>query len=155
MNIKEIKEIIELMKENHLSEFEMERDGLRLSLKRGRLGEPEIDSIAQAPLAVAPAGSAAAHVQSLPTAAVETLPDNVTTIESPIVGTFYASPSPDAASYIVVGQEVEPNDVVCIIEAMKVMNEIKAEVRGRIKEILVKNGEAVEYGHPLFLVEKR
>lgn len=154
MNVKEIKEIIELMKENHLSEFEMERDGLRLSLKRGRLGESEVVGISPAAVAVAPAGSAAAHIQTPPAAAGGALPDNLMTIESPIVGTFYSAPSPDAAPYVVVGQEVNPNDVVCIIEAMKVMNEIKAEMKGRIKEILVKNGEAVEYGHPLFLLEK-
>lgn len=156
MNIKEVKEIIELMKENNLTEFEMERDGLRISLRRGHPGQgQDLVTVAQTPIAVAPAVTvAAAAGKTEEGQGEESQPDNIVKIESPIVGTFYSSPSPDAAAYVFVGQEIEPNDVVCIVEAMKVMNEIKAEVRGKVKEILVKNGEPIEYGQPLFVVEK-
>lgn len=142
MNIKEIKEVIELMKENNLREFEMERDGLRISLKRGLKGEPEMVTQPQQIIA------------EKPVVLQKVVPDNITQIISPMVGTFYSASAPDAAPYVVVGQEVDPDKVVCIIEAMKVMNEIKAEVKGRIKEILVKNGEPIEFGQPLFVVEK-
>lgn len=143
MNIKEIKEIIELMKENNIDEFVMERDGLKIALKRGRGGEilPTIEtppSVEKTPVAVPK----------------ETIPENIAHIVSPMVGTFYAAPSPDSPPHVVAGDEVSENDVVCIIEAMKVMNEIKADVKGRVKEILVKNGEPVEFGQPLFVVEK-
>lgn len=144
MNIKEIKEIIELMKENNLREFEMERDGLRISLKRGLAGETEVITTA----------AAQPKTAVIEETAPEHVTENITQITSPMVGTFYAASAPDAATYVVAGQEVDPNDVVCIIEAMKVMNEIKAEVKGRIKEILVKNGEPVEFGQPMFVVEK-
>jgi len=152
MNIKEIKEIIELMKENGIVEFELERDGLRISLKRGRVGKvvQEVVTTNEIP----GAEKVILPTESKPKQEEIKRPENVVEIVSPMVGTFYAAPAPDAAPYVIVGQEVKPEDVVCIIEAMKVMNEIKAEVHGRIKEILVKNGEPVEYGQPLFLVEK-
>lgn len=151
MNIKEIREIIELMNENNLREFELERDGQRISLKRGPSGQAEIVSIPQMSQVVVPHNSGLSEVKEKQ---AEKIPENVVYLESPMVGTFYAAPAPDAASFAVVGQAVAPNDVVCIIEAMKVMNEIKAEVAGVIKEILVKNGEPVEFGQPLFVVEK-
>ena len=148
MNIKEIKEIIELMKENNLREFEMERDGLRISLKRGLKGEPEIVTVTQPQQIVAEKSVVPQEIVPPPEE------DNITQIVSPMVGTFYSASAPDVAPYVVLGQEVDPDNVVCIIEAMKVMNEIKAEVKGRIKEILVKSGEPVEFGQVLFVVEK-
>lgn len=145
MNIKEIKEIIELMNENNIDEFEMERDGLKIALRRrgGIIQPPIVQQVPQPQ-------TTEVKVEPKPEPAKE----NITHIVSPMVGTFYAAPSPDSPPYVVVGDEVKENSIVCIIEAMKVMNEIKAETKGRIKEILVKNGEPVEYGQPLFVVEK-
>lgn len=147
MNIKEIKEIIELMKENNIDEFEMERDGLKIALKRSREGIIQPTIIHQMP-------QPAAVSEAKPEVKPEPVKENITHIVSPMVGTFYAAPSPDSPPYVDVGDEVKENDVVCIIEAMKVMNEIKAETKGCIKEILVKNGEPVEFGQPLFVVER-
>lgn len=144
MNIKEIKEIIELMKENNIDEFEMERDGLKIALKRGRTGQIQPAITDNQP-------SVEKTAVSVPKEAVI---ENVAHIVSPMVGTFYAAPSPDSPPYVVADNEVLENDVVCIIEAMKVMNEIKSDIKGRIKEILVKNGEPVEFGQPLFVVER-
>lgn len=148
MNTKEIKEIIELMKENNIEEFQMERDGLKIVLKRS-LGGVVKQVMPQDVQIVQPAEGKTAHP-----AKEELIKENIAQITSPMVGTFYSAPSPDSPPYVVTGTEVKENGVVCIIEAMKVMNEIKAEMHGRIKEILVKNGEAVEFGQPLFVVEK-
>jgi len=161
MDIKEIKKIIELMKENELSEFELAEEGFRITVRRpyGSAMPPMImgqapaafypPAVAQAPLAPAPAGGAAAPSEK------EALPSNLVEIKSPMVGTFYRAASPEAPSYASVGGEVDADSVVCIIEAMKVMNEIKAEVKGTIRKILVENATAVEYGQPLFLVEPK
>ena len=153
MEIQTIKEIVGLMKDNDLSEFEMEAEGLRLSIKRGRAEEPRV---VVAPMAAAP--SAASAVPSAaapaPSAAASVQEESAgTPIKSPIVGTFYRSSSPDTEPFVTVGQAVEPDTVVCIIEAMKVMNEIKAETRGVVKRILVDNATAVQYGQTLMLVE--
>lgn len=148
MNIKEIKEIIELMKENNIDEFEMERDGLKIALKRGRTGEIQQTITQEKPPAVV------AKEKEKETRPAELQKENIAHIVSPMVGTFYSAPSPDSPPYVVLGDEIKPGDVVCIIEAMKVMNEIKAEVRGRVKEILAKNSEPVEFDQPLFVVEK-
>ncbi len=152
MDIKEIKRILELMKENELAEFELEDQGFRLALK-SRGSVPPNYVIAPpagvAPVAAAPAPAAAA--EAAPAAKAED--GGWIDITSPIVGTFYRSPSPDAEPFASVGQEVEEDTVVCIIEAMKVMNEIKAEVSGVIRKICVENATPVQYGQPLFLVE--
>lgn len=149
MNIKEIKEVIELMKENNINEFEMERDGLKIALKRGKTVDTQetlIDQKIQVPVIM--------KEELKSSSASEPPKENITHIVSPMVGTFYAASSPDAQSYVLVGDEVKENTVVCIVEAMKVMNEIKAETRGRVKEILIKNGESVEFGQPMFVIEK-
>ena len=145
MELEQIKAIIEMMKENELTEFSMESEGLKIRLKRGPEGVLQTVTVATAPVAAA-ATVAAAIEAKVPAA-------DVKHITSPMVGTFYRSPSPDAASYIEVGQTVEEETVVCIIEAMKVMNEIKAEASGRIVKIMAENGSAVEFGQPLFLIE--
>jgi len=162
MDIKEIKKIIELMKENELSEFELAEEGFRITVRRPYgsampqmiMGQaPAVfypPAVAQAPLAAAPAGAAASSA-----AEKEALPSNLVEIKSPMVGTFYRAASPEAPPYSSVGGDVEPDSVVCIIEAMKVMNEIKSEVKGTIRKILVENATAVEYGQPLFLVEPK
>ena len=167
MDLKEIKLIIELMTKNGLSEFEVEQGDFKLRVKRGPGGEwstsatpvpgPQVvhhhgpvGGFAQAPVAPTPIAAAPAPVTApaAPIAAASSHP----AIVSPMVGTFYLSPSPDSPPYITVGQEVQEDTVVCIIEAMKVMNEIKAETRGVIVEVLAQNGKPVEFGKPLFAV---
>ena len=147
MDIKDIKRIIELMKENELSEFELAEEGFRISLRRKGLGsEPQV-VMAQMPM------QAAAPVAAAPVAPA--VPSNLIEIKSPMVGTFYRSSSPETEPFMSLGKEVDQESVVCIIEAMKVMNEIKAEVKGTIRKILVENATPVEFGQPLFLVEPK
>ncbi len=149
MEIKEIKRIVEMMKNNDLTEFAMKDEDFELTLKRG--GEQQL-VVAAAPLAAAPVALAAAPVAAVP---AEDEDDGLIEIPSPIVGTFYRKPAPDADNFAGVGTEVSEDTVVCIIEAMKVMNEIKAEVTGVIKKVLVDDATPVQYGQPLFLVEPR
>ncbi|MBQ9770357.1 MAG: acetyl-CoA carboxylase biotin carboxyl carrier protein [Lentisphaeria bacterium] len=154
MKIEEIKTIIKLMSENDLTEFKIEAEDMHLCLKRGgQLPGSQIIIPAAAPVpAAAPAAPAApAAAPAAPAAAAA--PANRTTVDAPIVGTFYRSPSPDAPAFVKVGDTVSADTTVCIIEAMKVMNEIKAEKSGVIKEILVENGQPVEYGQPIFVLE--
>jgi acetyl-CoA carboxylase biotin carboxyl carrier protein len=148
LDLKDIKELIALMRKNDLSEFEMEKDGFKIKLKKGF--EPVVT---QAPVAIAPAAVAAVAAMTpsqVPAAEVPKEASNLREIVSPMVGTFYASPAPDAAAFVQVGAEITEDSVVCIIEAMKVMNEIKAEVRGTVVEVLVENGKPVQFGQPLF-----
>ncbi len=149
MNLKEIKEMIQLMNENGLSEFEMEKDGLKIRLRKGGSGMIESHVISSEPAIRHSAPAPRAHEAP----ARETVAANKQTIKSPMVGTYYFAPAPDAAPFIQVGNQVEPGQVICIIEAMKLMNEIKCEVRGKIAEILVHNGDPVEFGQPLFVIE--
>jgi acetyl-CoA carboxylase biotin carboxyl carrier protein len=152
MNLDEIKRILQLMEENKLVEFEYEDDGRRVKLRRAEDRAPAPMPIAMpAMTAAAPAAPAAAPAAE----AAQARPANWVEFKSPLVGTFYRSPKPDADVFCNVNDEVGPEKVLCIIEAMKVMNEIKAEMSGVIKEILVKNGQAVEFGEPLFLIEKK
>lgn len=151
MEIKEIKRIVELMKDNDLTEFSIKDDNFELAMKRGS-GEPQV-VYATAPVAAPVAGTAPV---ATPAAAVPVDEDDgLVEIPSPIVGTFYRKPAPDADVFAQVGTEVTEDSVVCIIEAMKVMNEIKAEVRGVIRKVLVDDATPVQYGQPLFLVEPK
>jgi acetyl-CoA carboxylase biotin carboxyl carrier protein len=152
-----LKSLIKLMTDNGLNELELEEDGKRIHLRRGDGGHA-----AHAPAIVhspAPAFSMPHVAASAPSAATgggakgEALPPGVKVIKSPMVGTFYRSPSPDAASFVEAGDKVQEDTVLCIIEAMKVMNEIKAEMKGEIVKCLAANGEAVEYGEPLFHIK--
>ena len=154
MNLKEIKEIIALMNENNLGEIEIEREGLKLKLKKtvleAQLQSPvhySVESI-PAPKAIIPSAVPLASAAS-----GETSSKTTKEIKSPMVGTFYRSPSPEAAAFVEVGQTVEVGQVVCIVEAMKLMNEIKSEVRGKMVEVAVSNAEPVEFGQTLFVVE--
>ena len=158
MELKDIKAIIDLMKKNSISEFELERQEFKIKLKRGAFG-PAVDELPSPvyhisptvlPSAAPSAGSAAIAAPTAP----QTIPaaTNEIEIKSPMIGTFYRSPSPEAGSYVEIGSEVSPDSVVCIIEAMKVMNEIKAEVKGVITQILVDNAKPVEFGQPMFKV---
>jgi acetyl-CoA carboxylase biotin carboxyl carrier protein len=152
MNLKEIKEIIALMNENNLNEIEIERDGLKLKLKKSAEGV-----VMAAPTHYAveslPAPKAATPVASSSSSGIADASKNNKDIKSPMVGTFYRSPSPEAESFVEVGQTVEVGQVVCIVEAMKLMNEIKSEVRGKITEVTVQNAEPVEFGQTLFVVD--
>jgi acetyl-CoA carboxylase biotin carboxyl carrier protein len=150
VDLKDIKAIIDLMKKNSISEFEMEKEDFKIKLKRGGLGSSVVEDVipaVYAPLAGAPAipGPLSAPVSGTP-------PSSEIEIKSPMIGTFYRAPSPESAPYVDVGTEVGPETVVCIIEAMKVMNEIKSEVRGVITQILVENAKPVEFGQAIFKV---
>ena len=150
MDLKDIKAIIDLMRKNSVSEFELEKQDFKIRLKRGTNGggggatSEESPSVAyqQMPVAALPPQN------SVPPVAAP--PSNELEIKSPMIGTFYRSPSPESAAYIEVGAEVNPDTVVCIIEAMKVMNEIKAEAKGTITQVIVENAKPVEFGQPLF-----
>lgn len=148
-----IRKLIELMKEHDLSEIDLRQSQQRIRLCRGPQGQPIMMSAPPAPAVSAPAAPAPAAALSA-AAASEDGP-HIAIIRSPMVGTFYTRPNPNAKNFVEVGSEVAPDAVVCIIEAMKVFNEIPAEVRGKIVSILVKNEEAVDHGKPLFKVDTR
>ncbi len=160
MDFRDIKRIVELMDQHGLSVFKLEQDDTKLELKKG--GDLDVKAIksflASAPQAsyapaYVPAVAPAESGSSASAPAEAGLPANVKEIVSPMVGTFYAASSPDAQPFVKVGTKVSADSTVCIIEAMKVMNEIKAEIAGEIVEILVENGTAVQYGEPLFRVK--
>ena len=149
MNLKEIKEMINLMNENDLVELEIEKDGMRIRLRKMASGTTEVftgpitteqDRISKE--------TAARTAEENEKATVKTLE-----IKTPMVGTFYRAPSPEAPPYVEVNQIVEPGQVICVIEAMKLMNEIKSEIKGKVLEVLVDNAEPVEFGQPLFIFE--
>jgi acetyl-CoA carboxylase biotin carboxyl carrier protein len=149
VELKDIKAIIDLMKKNSITEFELEEKDSKLRLKRGLNGSPQPVQVDESiPMMPAPVILAAPAV--LPVAAP--VATGEIDIKSPMIGTLYRAPSPEASSYIEVGSEVNADSVVCIIEAMKVMNEIKAEVKGIVTQILIENGKPVEFGQPLFKV---
>lgn len=151
MEIKDIKRIVELMKANDLTEFAIKDEDFELAMKRGG-DEPQV--VYAAP-AAAPAAAVAPAATAVVAATTTDEDEGLIEIPSPIVGTFYSKPAPDADSFASVGMEVSEDTVVCIVEAMKVMNEIKAEVRGVIKKILVDDASPVQYGQSLFLVEPK
>ncbi len=151
MNIKEIKEMINLMNENGLVELEVEKEDMRIRLKKTASGiegfnAPVLLERQSIPPAASQRQAAAEQTPAQPS--VKTVE-----IKSPMVGTFYRAPSPESPAYVEVGQTIEPGQVICIVEAMKLMNEIKSEIRGKILEILVDNAEPVEFGQPIFLIE--
>ena len=151
MDLKDIKAIIDLMRKNSVTEFELEKQDFKIRLKRGANGGGSVASYEDPPaiaMAQPSAGIPAAITPSQPPVPVS----NELEIKSPMIGTFYRAPSPEAASYVEVGVEVNPDTVVCIIEAMKVMNEIKAETRGVITQVLLDNARPVEFGQPLFKI---
>jgi acetyl-CoA carboxylase biotin carboxyl carrier protein len=153
VDLKDIKAIIDLMKKNSIAEFELERQDFKIRLKRGlgaggSVGGEDAITLPPAPVPVAlPLAAPAAAPPAVPNGVSSDQP-----ITSPMIGTFYRAPSPESGPYVEVGTEVNPETVVCIIEAMKVMNEIKAEVRGVITQVMVENAKPVEFGQPLFKV---
>jgi acetyl-CoA carboxylase biotin carboxyl carrier protein len=163
MDLKEIKAVIDLMTKNGLTEFELEKGDVKLRVKRGPSGEWSTSTIpTQAAstqmlpqMVVAPAAPTLAPAPAAAPAAAASAEAGLGQIVSPMVGTFYRSPSPDSPPYIEPGQDVTEETVVCIIEAMKVMNEIKAETSGVIVEVLAQNGKPVDFGKPLFSVRPK
>ncbi len=149
MEIKEIKHLIKLMVDNDLTELNVADGDKKVLLKRGPGDVPYIASPAPAPVAAQPAAASSA-TEAAPVAKAPA--ENLLEIKSPMVGTFYAAPSPDSAPYLQVGTTVNSDTVACIVEAMKVMNEIKAECAGTVAEICVKNAQPVEFGQVLFRV---
>lgn len=148
-DLQKIEELLKVMKANDLVEVELKHGNDKILLKRF---QPQQPVIAQVPFASQhPVASSGAGVSE--SAAQAALNAGLVDITSPIVGTYYATPSPDSDPYVEIGSRVEPNTVVCIVEAMKVMNEIKAEIIGTIAQVLVKSGQAVEYGQVLFRVK--
>jgi acetyl-CoA carboxylase biotin carboxyl carrier protein len=150
VDLKDIKAIIDLMKKNSITEFELERQDSKIRLKRGLNGGASAMPSEDAPPMVSTLAPPAISAPLTPTAISSAVGE--IEIKSPMIGTFYRAPSPEASSYIEVGSEVNLETAVCIIEAMKVMNEIKAEVKGVVTQVLVENGKPVEFGQPLFKV---
>ena len=156
MDLEEIRKIVELMEEHGLSLFHLEQDGVNVKLKKA----PDVEALREAlgGLAVAPAaqvaaqGAAPAAAPAAPAAEGEAAAVAGKVVESPMVGTFYRKPSPDADDFVQVGDRISEGQTVCIIEAMKVMNEIKAEVSGTVSEICVEDSTSVQYGDTLFRV---
>jgi acetyl-CoA carboxylase biotin carboxyl carrier protein len=161
MNQKELKELIEFLIEKDITEFELERGDVKVRIKRGapESAMPETHYVAVPPVpaavhapAPAPAAPAAASAQGAPTPAQEAEDADLHIIRSPIVGTFYESPSPGAPAFVKPGDTIAVGQVLCIIEAMKLMNEIESDFGGELVKRFVSNGQPVEYGQPLFAV---
>ncbi|CAM3793748.1 acetyl-CoA carboxylase biotin carboxyl carrier protein [Alicyclobacillus pomorum] len=165
LKIGEIRELIRLLDETSLSELKLETDDMKLLLKKADAAPVSVPA-APVPVATAPVpqpvvvqtpAAAPTPAPSAPAAdaasAADVVEENVHIITSPMVGTFYRAPSPDAAPFVERGAKVEPKTVVCIVEAMKLMNEIEAEVTGEVVDILAENGQLVEYGQPLFKIK--
>ncbi|MHC4658047.1 MAG: acetyl-CoA carboxylase biotin carboxyl carrier protein [Planctomycetota bacterium] len=155
-DLQKIKELIEIMKDNELVEVEIKHGDDKIFLKRSHPQQPTVTAVPMVPPNMAPVSRNATEPSAIaaePPAPEPQPEEDLVEITSPIVGTFYATPSPDSDPFVELDSPVGPQTVVCIIEAMKVMNEIKAETNGVITEILVKNGQAVEYGQVLFKVK--
>ncbi|NEU29599.1 acetyl-CoA carboxylase biotin carboxyl carrier protein [bacterium LRH843] len=164
LKVQEIKELIRALDQSNVDELKFEQDGGKIVLKKNQqsvvMKAENAEPIVQANPVSAPELSAIQTVQAEPAAPVQKESKqvqqentNTHTIISPMVGTFYAAPSPESAPFVKSGDRVEDNSVVCIVEAMKLMNEIEAEVKGKVVTVLAENGELVEYGQPLFVVE--
>jgi acetyl-CoA carboxylase biotin carboxyl carrier protein len=155
MDLEEIKKILDLMRENDVTEFELEQDGVKVRLRKGPSPQwgnhvPQAPAITYVPPPAAPVPPPAAEASAPLTVASEDV--DLAIIKSPIVGTFYRSPDPEAKPFTEVGQMVKAGQVLCIIEAMKLMNEINAECDGEVVKIYVENGRAVQYGERLFAI---
>jgi len=158
MDFKQIQELIKMINKSNIGEVSIEEKGFKLTIKQKE--EPAIQQVIAAPMQAQPVATMAAATQPQPTAqaekpakAAETPAGNTITIKSPMIGTFYRSASPDKPSFVSVGDEIAPGKVVCIIEAMKLFNEIESEIQGKIVKVLVEDASPVEYDQPLFLVE--
>jgi len=155
-DVERIRKLIELMKEHELAEIDLRQSAQRIRLCRGPQGQPMVASgLLPGYYPQAPAFAPVAAPPASAPPAVEVDGPHIVLIKSPMVGTFYSRPNPNAKNFVESGSEVAPDSVVCIIEAMKVFNEIPAEIRGKIVSILVKNEETVDFGKPLFKVDTR
>ncbi len=155
MDLEELQKLIELMNSNDLVEVELEDEGKKIRLTKAGANQPMM-TMQQAPMAMAaPPAAPAGGAAPAPVPPAEGVEGHSVTFNSPMVGTFYAAPSPTSDPFVRVGDKVGSSSVLCIIEAMKVMNEITADMDGEILEVLVGNGEAVEYGQPLFTIKPR
>jgi acetyl-CoA carboxylase biotin carboxyl carrier protein len=159
MDLKEIERILELMREHELVEVELSDPdkGMHVKLRKARpefSGHPILAPAMAVPAPMVASVPSISAVAPAATPAREEKDPRLAEVPSPMVGTFYRAASPDANPYVEVGQRIAEDSVICIIEAMKVMNEIKAEISGEVVEILLQNGEAVEFGQPLFLIRK-
>ena len=154
MDIRKIKKLIELLEESGLAEIEITEGEESVRIARAMQGAPVVTQYAAAPVPVAAApASAPAAAAATPAAAPAPAARDENLVTAPMVGTFYASPAPGAKSFVEVGQEVRVGQVLCIIEAMKMMNQIESERAGKVVAVLAKNGEPVEFGQPLFAIE--
>jgi len=159
MNLDDVKQILELVKEHDLSEFELEHEGLKIRVRkdaRGRLLADLPSAAHHVPAAVLPSGGHAPAPVSAASPAAVALADEsaeLAIVKSPIVGTFYRSPEPGAAPFVEVGTQVKKGQVLCIIEAMKLMNEIESEYAGEVAKLYVENGQPVQYGERLFAIK--
>lgn len=153
MDLKEIRSLVDLMKKNGIAVFKLERQNFKITLKTNEAAQSY--SITPAPLAAAPAPALPASAPAAVIPPGPAAPESAGGLEikSPMVGTFYSAPSPDSPTFVKVGQTVTPDTVVCIVEAMKVMNEVKAEVSGTIAEICAENGKPVQFGQALFRLQ--
>lgn len=149
IDIRKLKELVRLMVTNELTEIDLRDSEEQVTLRRGgdTNSPPVVTTYPAAVSDAVPASTAA------PAAQADAEPDGLVSIESPMVGTFYATPDPDSAPFVSVGDHVGPESVICLVEAMKIFNEIKAETSGRIEKVLVKSGEAVEFGQSLFMIK--
>ncbi|WP_431211241.1 acetyl-CoA carboxylase biotin carboxyl carrier protein [Puia sp. P3] len=164
MDFKQIQELIKMINKSNIGEVSIEEKGFKLTIKQKeepvqqliaaplQAAQP-VASLAAPPVAAAAASAAPSTAAEKPAKAAEAPAGNTVTIKSPMIGTFYRSPSPDKPSFVNIGDEVTPGKVVCIIEAMKLFNEIESEVTGKIIKVLVEDASPVEYDQPLFLVE--
>jgi acetyl-CoA carboxylase biotin carboxyl carrier protein len=157
MDLNQIKQILDLVREHELSEFEIEHDGLRLKIRKDANGAHVVSHLAPAAPVMTMAAAASPAAQPVPTAAGDTADAEVelAVVKSPIVGTFYRSSEPGSAPFVDIGATVKKGDVLCIIEAMKLMNEIDSEYDGEIVNIYVENGQPVQYGERLFAIRTR
>jgi acetyl-CoA carboxylase biotin carboxyl carrier protein len=157
MDIKDIRTLIKIVTQSDITEFEMESGGEKLIIRRGQTASAAAVAVAPSVAVAAPATPAVAVAppvaESAETASEASADDGYETIVSPIVGTFYRAPSPDSDSYVELGNVVEKGQTLCIVEAMKLMNEIEADYKCRIVKVLKENAQPVEFGDPLFLVE--
>jgi acetyl-CoA carboxylase biotin carboxyl carrier protein len=162
LDLKQIKQIIDLMKRSELTEFAVEEEGFKLKIRRGMNGLPIVSGGRGSNSPFVPAESNSTPPMPVPASIQSTLPGapvpaedpGTVYVKSPMVGTFYRSPSPESKPFVDVGSKIEDNSLVCIIEAMKIMNEIQAEISGTVVEMLVENGQPVEYGQRLFKLKQ-
>jgi acetyl-CoA carboxylase biotin carboxyl carrier protein len=156
MDIKQVQELVKIINKTNIAEISIEEEGLKITIKQKEEPTPPMmapvhTTYMQAPAPVA--SPAPAPAPAAPAKAPEAAADNLVTVKSPMIGTFYRSPAPDKPVFVNIGDEISVGKVVCIIEAMKLFNEIESEVRGRIVKVLVEDASPVEYDQPLFLVD--